>query len=223
MRTNNSKEQEEYLYIVLVRALTGLGKLVRRITRYEYTHIAICLDESLTDFITFSRRKHYAPFDAGFMHETRDCYAFGQQSKVKLKVFRIPVAAENMQRIRAYIDSVQEDEEYLFNLFSMVTMPVLHGFPIYKTHNCMSFTGKILELSNSVTMDRKYYRYSIRDIDLLLADCFYKEEYVAGQGIEKNGYMEKVGFGKNMVMFFQLIGKLMVRVIIKGKNTEEII
>ena len=100
-----------------------------------------------------------------------------------------------------------------------MTMPVLHGFPIYKTHNCMSFTGKILELSNSVTMDSKYYRYGLRDIDLLLADYFYKEKYVARQGIETAGYMEKVGFYKNMVMFFQLIGKLMTRV--TKKDTEE--
>ena len=40
-------EKDEYIYIVLVKALTGLGRIARKITRYEYTHIAISLDENL--------------------------------------------------------------------------------------------------------------------------------------------------------------------------------
>ena len=85
-------EKDEYIYIVLVKALTGLGRIARKITRYEYTHIAISLDENLEDFITFSRRKHYSPFDAGFMHEKRQYYAFGKNKNVKVKVFKIKIS-----------------------------------------------------------------------------------------------------------------------------------
>ena len=80
------KENENnYIYVVLVKALTGLGKLARLTKKYDYTHIAVCLDEKIDKFYTFSRRKHYLPFDCGFMVETLDCYAFGKHKNVKLK------------------------------------------------------------------------------------------------------------------------------------------
>ena len=45
-----------YIYIVLIKAHTGLGSIARKFTHYPYTHIAVCLDKSLTDYISFSRR-----------------------------------------------------------------------------------------------------------------------------------------------------------------------
>ena len=152
----------EYIYIVLVKALTGLGQFSRMITKYEYSHIAVCLDEKLEDFVTFSRRKHYSPFNAGFMHEKREHYAFGENKKVKVKVFKVPVTKENKARIINYIADIEDDKEYVFNIYSMITMPFIHGFEIYKAYNCMSFTAKIIELSDSVQMDKTYYKYNGR-------------------------------------------------------------
>ena len=60
--------EETYVYVVLVKALTGLGKFSRKINKYEYTHIAVSLKQEMEDFDTFSRRSHYTPFNAGIMH-----------------------------------------------------------------------------------------------------------------------------------------------------------
>ena len=96
-------KNNDYIYIVLVKALTGLGKFARRFSKYEYTHIAVCINKNIDDFITFSRKKHYTPFNSGFMHETLDCYAFGNNEKIKLKIFKLPVTIENKKIIEQYI------------------------------------------------------------------------------------------------------------------------
>ena len=163
------------LYIVLIRAHTGLGKAARKITGYGYTHIAVCTDRSLTDFVSYSRRYHYYPFEAGFTHEYRDYYAFGRHDSVCIKVFRLTPDAENYNKVMRYIRSCENDSEETFNLFSMMTMPILHGIGIYKANNCMSFTARVIELSGCVKMDREYYRYSIKDMDELLEKYFYFE------------------------------------------------
>ena len=46
-------KNNDYIYIVLVKALTGLGKFARRFSKYEYTHIAVCMNKNIADFITF--------------------------------------------------------------------------------------------------------------------------------------------------------------------------
>lgn len=220
MKVNKS---EDYIYIVLVKALTGLGKFARKFSKYEYTHIAVCLNENIDDFITFSRKKHYTPFDSGFMHETLDCYAYGKYESIKLKVFRVPVTSKNKKEIEKYIETIANDKEYIFNLYSMATMSLFHGFRIYKAHNCMSFVSKVLELSKSVPMTKKYYKYNIKDLDILLSDYKYKEKYFYKTKIQNKNYMNKVSFISNVIMFLKLNGKLLHRIFSKRgliKNEE---
>lgn len=217
MKTKN----DEYIYVILVKALTGLGKFARCFSKYDYTHIAVCLDDKFEDFITFSRRKHFAPFDCGFMHETLDCYAFGKNEKVKLKIFKVPVSEADKSSIEKFIENISNDESYLFNFLSMVTMMIIHGFRIYKSYNCMSFVGKIIELSNSVKMEKPYYKYNIKEIDSLLGCYLYKEEYFKKVKTETQNYMDKVSVFKNLNLFFKLNGKLIYRLIARRKDFYE--
>ncbi|MBE6153836.1 MAG: hypothetical protein E7166_06410 [Firmicutes bacterium] len=214
-KTNN------HIYVVLVKALTGLGKLARLTGNYEYTHIAVCLDEKLDKFYTFSRKKHYSPFDCGYMVETLDCYAFGKHQEVKLKVFKVPVSKTNKNKIEKYIENISNDSEYVFNFFSMITMTMLHGFKIYKAHNCMSFVSKVVELTDSVDMSKEYYKYNIKDIDNLLSKYFYKEAYFKKIKIEQKEYMKYVSIVKNIVYFIKLNAALIYRMIVKRKEKYE--
>jgi hypothetical protein len=220
MKVNN---KEDYIYIVLVKALTGLGKFARKFSKYEYTHASICLNENIDDFITFSRKKHYAPFDSGFMHETLDCYAYDKYESIKLKVFKVPVSLKNKKKIERYIETVSKDTEYIFNLYSMATMSLFHGFRIYKAHNCMSFVSKILELSKSVPMTKKYYKYNIQELDMLLSNYKYQEKNFYKTKVQNTNYMDKVSFISNIVMFLKLNAKLLYRIFSKRgliKNEE---
>lgn len=213
--------QNNYIYVVLVKALTGLGKFARLTGKYEYTHIAVCLDEKLNKFYTFSRKKHYSPFDCGYMVETLDCYAFGKHKNVKLKIFKIPVSQENKKEIEKYIKNISKDSKYIFNFLSMITMSIFHGFRIYKAHNCMSFVSKIIELSGTVKMLKPYYKYNIREIDELLTAYLYKEDYYEKKKIETKGYMTYVGVFRNILYFIKLNSKLIYRVSMKGKYKDE--
>ena len=207
--------RNEYIYIVLVKAHTGLGKVSRVLSGgYEYSHIAVCRDDRFEDFVTFSRRRHYAPFDAGFMHETRSCYCFGVHDRIKLKIFRLPVDLRARRKIDHFLKQVERQQDrYLFNLYSMVTMPFLHGFVIDHAHHCMSFVGKVVELSGAVCLTRPYYRYDIRDLDLLLAPYVYTERYFSGRNSRTTpGYMDKVTLRENIRQFLLLNKKLLCRI-----------
>lgn len=213
-------ENNEYIYIVLIKALTGLGKFSRKINKYEYTHIAVSFDDKLEEFVTFSRKKHFSPFNAGFMHEKREHYAFGKNEKVKIKIFKLPVSKEDMVKIKYYVQNIENDDDYIFNLYSMLTMPIFHGIAIYKAYNCMSFVSKVIELSNSVKLEKRYYKYSLEDIDQLLESYFLKECYL-DKNQEDNEYMSRVSVIFNLKMFFKLNGQLIYRMIFKRNDSYE--
>ncbi|MDE6619696.1 MAG: hypothetical protein K2K74_04230 [Lachnospiraceae bacterium] len=212
-------KKDSYIYIVLVKAHTGLARVARVLTGgYEYSHIAVCREDRFVDFITFSRRRHYAPFDAGFMHETRDCYCFGKYDRVKLKIFKLPVDWQGERKINRFISHVEQHQEhYLFNLYAMLTMPFLHGFVIDGAHNCMSFAAKVVELSGAVRLAKPYYRYSIRELDELLKPYLYTERYFGDkETLATQRYMDKVPLGENIRMFLCLNGKLLRRMMKGG-------
>ncbi len=177
------------LYIVLIKAHTGLGAAARCITRYPYTHIAVTADRSMTDFISFSRRYHSFPFEAGITHEYRYYYAFGRHRYFRAKIFRLPVSDAGYAAVMDYIAKCEADKDMLFNLFSMATMPIVGGFRIPHADNCMSFTAKCIELSGSVEMAKPYWRYSIRDIDGLLTEHLFFEGRILRGGAPDDGYM----------------------------------
>ena len=135
------------------------------------------------------------------MHETLDCYAFGNHECVKLKVFKIPTSQK--EDIKDYIKIIEDDEDYIFNIYSMATMPLLHGFLISKAHNCMSFVSKIVELAN-VPLSKPFYKYSIKDMDILLKDYLYKEDYFYKTKEETPHYMDHVSIFHNIGMFLSL-------------------
>ncbi len=210
------------VYIVLIKAHTGLGKVARKITKYDYTHIAISLDHSLTEFKTFSRRRHYLPLDAGFMNEYRDFYAFGKHKKVKIKVFKLRVSDEQYNDIEQFIDQCEKDRKYIFNIFSMITMPIFHGFQIYKAHNCMSFTARVIQLTGQIPFEKPYYKYSIKDLDNLLESHKIFEGHLRrkpSDGYEK--YMKRPNALEGLAMSTRLIIILVKRLMFdKNSDTE---
>lgn len=213
------KANEKYIYIVLIKALTGLGSIGRSLTKYPYTHIAVSLDETWTDFLSFSRKKHYGPFHAGFMHEKRSHYAFGRHEQFACRVFRVPVPEKNYSEILDFLEKCEKDKDYVFNLYSMLTMPVFHGFRIYKAYNCMSFTGRILKISGCVPMEKPYYQYTIPQMDALLEPYFYFEGCLQKEE-EDASYMKKDEIFKSIFYFAALNWKLSTRLIWKRKEAE---
>ncbi|MCR5601120.1 MAG: hypothetical protein K6G33_10330 [Ruminococcus sp.] len=208
------------IYIVLVRPYTGIGNIARCFTHYDYTHIAVSLDRSLSEFVSYSRRYHSFPFDSGFTREYRDYYAFGKHKDVKVKVFRLSVTDQSYSEILSFIRRCENDKAQLFNLFSMVTMPVLHGFRIYKANNCMSFTAKIIELSGLVKMDRPYYKYSIEDMDKLLeAHLFFEGRLKRRKSVRYGQYMRSFSVIKFAGDMVRLISGLTFRAVFLRKKS----
>ncbi|MEE3496376.1 MAG: hypothetical protein VZR06_14540, partial [Butyrivibrio sp.] len=66
------------------------------------------------------------------------------------------------------------------------------------------FVAKLIELSGAVTMDKKYYRYNIKDIDALLSAYIYEEKYFYKTRVETVNYMDKVSVFQNTYMFLTL-------------------
>ena len=206
---------KKHIYVVLIESYTGLGKLLKKFTGYRYEHIAVSLDKSLKEFYSFSRKQHHHPFKAGFMKEYRDYYAFEEYQRFYSKIFAIPVTDEQYAEIEAFINRLLKDDEQIFNLFAMLTTPIIHGFRLYKAHNCMDFTAKVIEKAG-VKLEKPYYKYDIPDIDKLLDGYPVKEGYVKRlDSDDYDKYVEKSNVITGALELFQAVKKLTLRLLFK--------
>ena len=211
----------KHIYIVLIESYTGLGKILKKFTGYRYEHIAVSLDKSLKEFYSFSRRQHHHPFNAGFMKEYRDYYAFEEYQKFYSKIFSIPVTNEHYDEICRFIEKLSQDDEQIFNLFAMLTTPIIHGFRVYKAHNCMDFTARVIEMAG-VNLDKPFYKYDIPDIEKLLDGYPMKEGYVKrldSEDYEK--YVEKSDIFTGAFEFLRAVVTLTKRCIFCKPSDEE--
>ena len=212
---------KKHIYIVLIESYTGLGKLLKKFTGYRYEHIAVSLDGSLKEFYSFSRKQHHHPFKAGFMKEYRDYYAFEEYRKFYSKIFAIPVSEDRYEEIEGFINRLLSDDEQIFNLFAMLTTPIIHGFRLYKAHNCMDFTAKVIEMAG-VKLDKPYYKYDIPDIEKLLDGYPVKEGYVKridSEDYEK--YVEKSDLLTGVKEFLQTVKNLTLRLFFKKPEDDK--
>lgn len=141
--------QAQFLYIVLSRTNTGIGRLIRLFLRgSRYNHVSAALDGRLYLLYSFSRTRKDSPFSGGFVQEYPSRYlAMGKN--VDVKVFRVPlpeaeyrVALDKLSYCRAH------QEEMLYNLFDALLLPFHRRYPLADAYTCLAFSAYLLGMED---------------------------------------------------------------------------
>ncbi|MBQ9765523.1 MAG: hypothetical protein IJW18_04955 [Lachnospiraceae bacterium] len=142
-------ENKKYVYVVLSQTPTKFGRLIRNRTNTKYNHASISFDENMEQLYSFGRAQHSVPVKAGLVKEFRERFSLNQIDYVACKVYKIPVSKEDYYHGLEIVNDIMSDPDgYLYNLFSVLTYPMFHGFSTYKTFTCVEFTAHMLKCMN---------------------------------------------------------------------------
>lgn len=97
------QEPQFYIYVVVSRTDTVLGRLIRRSLHVEYNHCSLALDGSLDTIYSFGRKELRSVFRAGFVTEGRADGFFGVHRRSDISVVRLPVTPAQLARLREAI------------------------------------------------------------------------------------------------------------------------
>lgn len=153
---------------------TRFGYLLRRVGKVRFNHASVALDEELNECWSFARRQYHAPLIFGLVKETMDRFTLHRFSDVQVLIFRIPVTEEQYQEVRQMIAAIRQDDEYIYNLFSVLTFPLFKGFAIYKAYSCIEFTMNVIR-QLKFTLDMPACRYTPDDLIEFLSEYRYFE------------------------------------------------
>lgn len=97
----------QYVYIIVSRTDTVLGRMIRKSLGVPFNHCSIATDQSLSCFYSIGRKGIYNPLRAGFVEESKDAGFFKIHSNAQIAVLRVAVTEEQLHALEESLAEFQ--------------------------------------------------------------------------------------------------------------------
>lgn len=136
--------EARYLYLMLSQTSTGMGRLIRLCTGYEFNHVSLSLDPELRRWVSFARYAVDVPLAGGFVVETPERFCPEGQG-VPVRIYRIALTEERFQKLRQiFLLAGRRDSGLIYNSFSALFTVFGRKCRIPGAYTCLDFACKVL-------------------------------------------------------------------------------
>ena len=184
--------KQKHIYVIFSNTHTRIGALIRFITRNQYNHVSIAIEDDLNTMYAFTRYHKNTPFVAGFSEESPLRYCSCDDEITNVKICKMPVSDEKYRNISEYLSSFQRNsDKYLYNLFSAALYPTGLRLQIPNSYTCLEFAIHILStfyIADGV-YDHRFYK--IIELECLL------DRYMMYEG-DLSGIAHPDGWGNDV-------------------------
>lgn len=104
---------KKYIYLLLTRSNTIFSKAIYHVTKDEFTHISLSLDDELRVMYSFCRRYPDLPLPAGFTTESIYHGFYKKNHTIPCNLYRLEVSNEKYRQLQKEIDLLMEKSEEL--------------------------------------------------------------------------------------------------------------
>ena len=157
------------VYIVISQTPTKFAGCIRKLGKTTYNHAAISFDKDLKEIYAFARPNYHAVLLGKLVRESYSSYTLNKDKKVPVMIFKLEVSADEYYRMRNVIQRIKNDPEYVYNLFSVLTYPVIRGFRVRKTFTCIEFIMHIIK-HLGYPLTKPCHKYKPDELVTLLSD-----------------------------------------------------
>lgn len=194
------------LYIMISNTNTGVGKLIRKRTKYPYSHVSLTLNPSMREWVSFARFQKETVFAAGFVVEDIQRFA-SLDTSMQVRIFQIPITDDNYEKLSSLFALAGKDRKYfLYNLFDAFLGAFRHRFRIPGCYTCIGFANAILGTD---------FIWISELADYLKDYSFYEGNYWDLVQWEKpdpnNNYLQPVSFRKQVEVTIWMVTNLLYR------------
>lgn len=167
--------RQYYIYIVISETPTEFGRLIRKFAKIKYNHASIAFDAELKQLYSFGRRQYKNPLNAGLIKEYPERFTLRRFSRINVRIYRVPVTKEQYTLGKTRILEIKHDlDGYLYNLFSVLSYPVLKGFHTYKAYSCAEFVAHMVRVMGiNMDPDKLNCEYTPEEIGRHVSSCLF--------------------------------------------------
>lgn len=181
-------EHTRTLYVMISHTDTGIGRLIRAVSRYPYNHVALTLDPSFTTWFSFARYARDIPLYGGFISESISRYCSSGR-ELPVRIFRMEIPAARADRLEALFHLAgNRDYRLIYNTYDAMASALGIRFPIRNAYTCLSFACAVLGMRCR----------SIRALDSCLQSCLIYDGPLSGiaaaDDSRDDAYFSDLGF-----------------------------
>lgn len=165
---------ENYIYVIISRTPTSMGKMIRRFLKGKYNHASISLDKKLSQMYSFCRLAISNPLVGGIIRESVFTLTIGLVDEVPVNVYRIPVTLGQYELISKFIyDIYNDDEVYYYNFIQALGLISKKKHVVYKTYICSEFVMEALKQGGVKLTSLESYKITPTDISQIMKEFIY--------------------------------------------------
>lgn len=204
-----------HIDVIISETGTFVGKTIRFFTKSKYNHASFAIDEDFTKLYSFGRKRASSPLNAGFVIEKASYFSLGREKDIAVKIFRIPITKNKLKKLKQKLELISYDNEYIYDLFSVILYPFSLSGPTYKAYYCSEFISYVLKKYTSIILTKPYYKYSPKDLNKLLTKHLWYEGNISTFADiklnEEDPFFEKVSIKNKLGNSISLILLLLIR------------
>lgn len=180
-------EAPRHLYLMLSQTGTGIGKMIRLVTHYDYNHVSLSLDPNFRHWVSFARYVKGVPLAGGFVKESPERF-YACADTIPVKIFRIDITESRHEKLQMLFSRAgRSDCGLIYNTFGAMLNSIGLRFPIPGAYTCLEFAELVLDQSHHSirALDRCYQDHLIFEGDL--------QELVADSGSRSGSFFTRRG------------------------------
>lgn len=196
-----------YLYVMLSRTDTGMGRVIRRFTGAHFNHVSLSLDDELRHFVSFARYHRDVALAGGYVTEPAG-RLLASGASLPVRIFRLDIRDEDAQQLEQLFRLAGDRTSGLIYNSLGAFLSTLHiPCPVPGAYTCLNFAGVILGQSFS----------SLQALEEALSPWeLYQGDYsrlVSAENSHEDPFFERRGFfrgiGDTAAHFGRLLGRLL--------------
>lgn len=131
------------------------SKLVKFFTKYQYSHIGICLNKNCDEIYSFGRRDLNDFFNGGFIIENRTGKFFAKFSQTICRIYELEISEEQYLGIKEKLDYMDKNKklykyDFVGIFFRLFNIPI----SFKNSYVCSQFVAELLEEFNIYKFDK---------------------------------------------------------------------
>lgn len=156
------------IYILQLHTRTIPAILIKFITRYEYSHIAISFTKDCEEIYSFGRKKLNNIFDSGFITEKKDGPFFKKFNKATCRIYELDVTQKQYDDLEKIISDIKSNEnKYKYDFIGMGLRFFRIPASFKNKYVCSYFIADILDKANIYKFEKKNFFVEPRDFETI--------------------------------------------------------
>ncbi len=138
-------DNRKSIFILVSQTGTILSRIIRILTKDDYNHASIALDNTLEEMYSFGRKHPYNPVWGGFVRESTKSGTFKRFRETRIILIQIDVSSNIFDEVNKKLEQMYSFKgDYRYNYIGLIGALFNKSYKKERCYYCSEFVKEVL-------------------------------------------------------------------------------